>query len=227
MELFYGLIKIDNEFLASHPFFTIALLTIIAIFLFLLTLSKPLLRFLTFFKQAYFSVPRVRRKVDWTAECKDRQGWIQKGDAIVLGLEGKNLRELTFLLEPKGRPKNWRGGFIIGNPAFSPNSIVDSQNAITCHIGSPPVLDGSIPVWIYDKNHERNHPYSTLVKSENRNPTGFSVKVNENNFLTIEVDEQLVYAKRIDSSFRKKVYLLAWGDNSNCSVKFSSITYYI
>lgn len=227
MELFYGLIKIDKEFLASYPFFSISLLVIILVFLFILTLVKPLLKFLISLKRVYLSVPKVRRKEDWVADCRERRGWLQKGDAKALELEGKYLRELTFIVEPVGNPRNWRGGFIVGNPTFSPTSIVDSQNAITCHVGAPPVLDEAIPVWIFDKDHERVNPYSTLVKSGSGKDVRFLVKVSDSNFLTIEVQGQVVYAKQIDPSWREKVYLLAWGDETDCRVKFSGNSYYI
>lgn len=227
MELFFGLVKINKDFLTSYPLFAISLLVIIVTFLFTLTLGRPLLKFLSSIKKAYLSVPRIRRKEDWIADCRERRGWIQKGDAMALELEGKYLKELAFIVEPEGHPDNWRGGFMIGNPTFSPTSIVDSQNAITCHVGVPPILDEAVPVWIFDENHERNNPYSTLVKSTGERTVRFLIKVNDDNFLTIEVQGQIVYAKRVDSSFRKKVYLLAWGDEANCRVRFSGTTYYI
>ncbi len=227
MELFFGLVKIDRDFLSSYPLFAISLLVIVVIFLFILTLGRPLLRFFDFLKKAYLSVPRIRRKEDWVADCRERRGWLQKGDAMALKLEGKHLRELTFVAEPEDNPSNWRGGFMIGNPTFSPASIVDIQNAITCHVGVPPILDEAVPVWIFDESHERNNPYSTLVKSTGERAVRFLIKVNEDNFLTIEVQGQIVYAKKVDSSMRKKVYLLAWGDEADCRVRFSGTTYYI
>lgn len=227
IELFWGFIKIDKDFLSSYPLFAIAILVITVVFLFILTLGRPILRFIDSLKKVYLSVPRIRRKEDWTANCRERRGWLQRGDAIPLELDGKYLKELTFIVEPMGNPHNWRGGFIIGNPTFSPTSIVDSQNAITCHVGAPPSLDEAIPVWIYDENYDRNNPYSTLVKSGREKTIRFLLKVNDDNFITIEVQGQVVYAKRIDSSLRKKIYLLAWGDDTNCRVKFSGINYYI
>lgn len=227
MELFYGLIKIDKEILTSYPLFVLSVFVILVIFLFVFTLGKPLLKSLGSIKKAYLSVPRIRRKEDWIAHCRDRRGWLQKGDAMPLELEGKYLRELTFVVEPEANPDNWRGGFIFGNPTFSPISIVDSQNAITCHVGSPPIFDEAMPVWVYDSEHERNHPYSALVRSSGRGSIVFLVKINDDNYLTVEAQGQLLYARKIDASMRKKVYLLAWGDGSDCKVKFSGITYYI
>lgn len=227
MELFWGLVKIDKDLLSSYPFFAFSFLVILVLALFITTLGKPVLKFLASFKQAYLSVPRIRRKDDWIADCRDRKGWIQKGDAMVLELDGRYLKELTFVVKPEGNPNNWRGGFIIGNPTFSPITIVDSQNAITCHVGEPPIFDEAIPVWVYDEEHERNHPYSAIVKSSGERSATFLVRISEDNYLTVEVQNQVVYAKRIDSSMRKKVYLLAWGDESDCKVKFSGITYYI
>ena len=226
MELFWGLVKIDKDLLSSYPFFALSFLVILVIALFVATLGKPFLKFLSSLKKVYLSAPRIKRKDDWIADCRNRRGWIQKGDAIALELDGKYLRELTFVVEPEGQPSNWRGGFIIGNPTFSPISIVDSKNAITCHVGEPPVFDEAIPVWVYDEVYERNNPYSAIVKSSGERNATFLVRISEDNYLTVEVQNQVVYAKRIDSSMRKKAYLLAWGDDSDCKVKFSGITYY-
>ncbi len=227
MELFWRLVKIDRDFLLSYPLFVISILVITIIALFILTLGRPLLKFFSSIKKAYLSVPRVRRKDDWIADCRERRGWLQRGDAIALELDGKYLRELSFIIEPQGKPSNWKGGFMIGNPTFSPTTIVDSQNAITCHVGTPPTLDEAVPVWIYDADHDRNNHYSTLVKSDKHRVVRFLVNVNDDNFVRIEVQGQVVYAKRIDPSLRKKAYLLAWGDEVDCRVKFSGITYYI
>ncbi len=226
MEILYGLIKIDKEILLSNNFFITALLAILLVFLFILLLLKPTVSMLLSIKKAYFSVPRIRKKEDWVARSRERKGWLQGAVAQVLNLDGKYLKELVFTVQPIGKPKNWRGGFILGNPTFVPNVVVDNLNAITCHIGSHD-LEETTPVWIFDKEHDRNNAYNTLVKSLDSDYVDFSIKISDNNFLTIEVNGQVVYAEGIDSSFRKKLYLIAWGDGVECEVKFSKIIYYI
>lgn len=231
MELLYGLIKIDKEILTSNNTFVSILLKLILLIV-LLVLIKPLIEGLGFIirtfsiiKTSYLQIPRIKRKQDWTAVTKDRKGWMQGGDALALDFDGRYIKEVEFTVKPLNKPKNWRGGFILGNQLYSPNNIVDNLNAITCHVGSHDYEDTQ-PVWIYDESHGRDNPHSLLVRSSGKSESKFLVKVNDDNYLTIEINGQITYSRRIDASFRKKAYLLAWGDGTKCRIIFSNIVYY-
>ena len=48
-----------------------------------------------------------------------------------------------------------------------------------------------------------------------------------NNFLKVYANNQQIYSNRLDSSYRRRVYLLAWGDESDCKIKFENIVFSI
>lgn len=115
----------------------------------------------------------------------------------------------------------------MGNENFHPQFIVDEENAITIHAGSPPPIAKAIHIWKYDESHGRDNPDSTTVTAADKKRVHFLIEINDHNSLAVFVNNQQVFSKRIDSSFRKKVYLLAWGDNADCKVKFTEISYSI
>lgn len=162
---------------------------------------------------------------NWTSDCIQRDGRLQRCDFVNLDLKNKYLNNLTFktTLIWKNGP-TWRAGFIIGNPSFRPEGVVDSDNAITCHTGQPPESNNIHYIWLYDETHDRSHPYSTSTLRKQKT-TIFDVSITENNHLRININNQLVYNEGIPSNFRKKVYLIAWGDDNDCKVRFSEIKY--
>lgn len=174
--------------------------------------------------KAFSKFPRGYRHTDWIADCKERNGRLQRCDFEHLPLHGRRLHMLEFKIEPLNPEKNWRAGLIIGNPQCRPELVVDSTNAILCHTGEPPAPTSGKYIWAFDLEHTREQPYSTSVKILS-STISFSCEVSNNNFLRIGVENQSIYEKRIDSSFRKKLYLIAWGDSDNCKVKFTDIYY--
>lgn len=220
-------IELGSDVLFAYPTFTNMLLIIIAIAAVKIAFGKEIV-FLFIKGWESFTKRGIRKKHDdWVAVCKERDGWIQKGNAKPLNLEGRYLKKLTFEVSPVGKPSNWRGGFMLGNEKFQPQAIIDSDNAIMVHTGSPPPIAKAQHVWIYDKEHIINHPTSVAVTMSSKNKFTFSIEINDKNFLIVYANNQQVYSKQIESSYRKKIYLLAWGDYADCKVRFTNISFII
>lgn len=225
MELF-GFI-IDKEILFANPiflnvFFIISLLAIIRY-----VFGKEIKSLSLFIWSKITSRDRNKKIDDWKAVCVDRQGWKQKAVGRSLELENKHLKKLSFEVSPVGRPANWRGGFILGNEKYQPQNIIDSDNSLLFHVGSPPPIYQAQHVWFYDKDHKENHPASTTVTKENNTKLRFQVEIDKYHWLKVLVNGQQVYNSKIPSLFRNKVYLLAWGDHADCNVRFTNIRYII
>lgn len=222
-----GGFEISDSLLTQFPVFIFIFLTIIALSAIKIAFGKEIIWLFDYIKKGLTRRVKIKKHNEWIAICIEREGWRQKGDAEALDLEGKYLKKLSFSVSPIGKPENWRGGFILGNEKFHPQLIVDSKNAITIHTGRPPSIVMAQHIWMYDWNYTINHPNSTTVKLLNKNKLKFDININDNNFLSVHVNNQQVYSNKIDSSYRKKIYLICWGDHANCKVRFSDITYTI
>lgn len=217
--------KIDKELLLASPLF-------LNLFLIISLLAIVKLSFGTEIKNAvlYLLNKFITRDInkhinDWTAKCISRAGWKQKADGFPLELENRHLKKLSFEVSPIGKPDNWRGGFIIGNEKFHPQNIVDTNNSLLFHAGSPPPIAQAQYIWYYDYDHKEGNPASTTVTKENKRKIRFDVEINRYHWLKVLVNGQQVYNNKIQSLFRNKVYLLAWGDHADCKVKFTNIKY--
>jgi len=220
-------IELGSDILFTYPTFTNILLVIIAITVVKIAFGKEIV-FLFRKSWGSFTKRSVRKKHDdWVAICKERVGWIQKVNAKPLNLENRYLKKLTFEVSPIGNPSNWRAGFMLGNERSQPQMIVDSDNAVMIHTGSPPPIAKAQHVWIYDKEHVVNHPTFVAVTMLSKNKLTFNIEINDKNFLIVYANNQQVYAKYIQSSYRKKVYLLAWGDYADCKVKFTNVSFIV
>lgn len=164
---------------------------------------------------------------NWIAHCRQRKNWPQKQDTLGLDLKGRYLRTLTFSVTLMGNPLYWRAGFVLGNEKLRANEIVDSNNGITIHIGSEYAKSERIlPVWKYYDNFKRANPDFSTVKSENAGLRIFKINIDKNNFMQVWIQNELIFAQRINSSFRRRIYLKAWVDtNPDAKIKFRDIVY--
>lgn len=201
--------------------------TLVVLFLVKKIFGKQILQLLAFIKEKIADFANKQTHEDWTASCRERKDWPQKQDVISLDLKGRYLKSLTFSVSLVGNPEYWRAGFVVGNEKMKANEIVDTKNGITIHTGSGYEKQNKIlPVWKYYNEFERNNPDSSSVKSDNWGMRTFDVSINNNNFMQVKLQNEVIFAQRIDSSFRRKVYLKAWADNlPNCKVKFRNISY--
>ncbi len=175
--------------------------------------------------KSFFS--RKKAHSDWIASCRKRKHWPQKQDALALDLRGHYLKFLTFSITLTGNPNYWRAGFILGNEKLKANQIVETQNGITIHTGSGyDKREKILPIWKYYDNFSNNNPDFSLVKFEKMDKRVFVIDINSKNFMTVKVQGEVIFAKKIDSSFRRRVYLKAWVDaNPDCRIKFKNIKY--
>ena len=225
MELFG--FKVDKEILLSSSLFLNSFLVILFLAIVKLAFGKEIKSVALFFWDK-FTTRNKNKKIDkWIAKCIERQGWKQKADGYPLELEGRHLKKLSFEVSPLGRPTNWRGGFIMGNEKYQPQSIVDTDNSVLFHAGSPPPIAQAQYIWYYDKDHIENYPASTTVTKENKTKIRFKIEINNNNYLKVLVNGQQVYNTKIPASFRDKAYILGWGDHADCRVEFNDIKYTI
>lgn len=201
--------------------------TLVVLFLVKKIFGKQILQLLVFIKERFVDFTNRQTHDDWTASCRERKDWPQKQDVISLDLKGRYLKSLIFSISLVGDPKYWIAGFVVGNEKMKANEIVDTKNGITIHTGSGYEKQNKIlPVWKYYNEFERNNPDSSSVKSDNWGMRTFEVSINNNNFMQVKLQNEVIFAQKIDSSFRRKVYLKAWADElTNCNVKFRKITY--
>lgn len=218
-----GGFELSSEILRDFPIFAYVLLIIIALLLVKVAFGKEIVWLIKRIGEYFSARDKTEKHDDWVAECVQREGWGQKGDAESIDLEGRYLKAFDFTLIPIGKPVNWRAGFILGNERFQPQAIVDKENAITIHVGNPPSIARAQYVWAYDWNYGRDNPYSITVKTLKDKRTYFKVTINSDNFLTVHINNQQIYSNRISPSYRKKVYLLAWGDEADCKIQFENI----
>jgi len=201
--------------------------TLVVLFLVKKIFGKQILQLLVFIKKKIADFMNRQTHEDWTASCRERKDWPQKQDVISLDLKGRYLKSLTFSVSLAGNPEYWRAGFVVGNEKMKANEIVDTKNGITIHTGSGYEKQNKIlPIWKYYNGFGRNNPDPSSVKSDNWGMRTFDVSINNNNFMQVKLQNEVIFAQRIDSSFRRKVYLKAWADNqSDCKVKFRDIFY--
>jgi hypothetical protein len=223
-------ITIPEWILQQNPWFILALLIVIALSIFKLAFGSEIKSLLLWIagtlKSKFEKADKKRRVDDWVADCRQRDGWKQKADANFIDLEGRYLKKISFEVKPVGRPENWRAGFIMGNEKFKPQDVVDTLNAITIHVGCPPIFKNGTHVWRYDKEHPANHAEEAPVLLSKE--CNFNLEITPNNSLKVHIGNQIVYSKRIESSFRQKLYLLAWADDANnCKVNFKNIKFAI
>ena len=137
------------------------------------------------------------------------------------------LQSLDFTVSLIGNPKFWRAGFMLGNEKFLAHESVKPEKAITIHTGSHSDKESNLlAVWKYYNGYSNNNPDSSTVKSEDTKNIAFSVNINSKNFMTVKVQDDVVFAQGIDSSFRRRLYLKAWADDKpNYKVRFKDIEY--
>ena len=200
---------------------------LIVLFLVKKIFGNQILQLLVFIRERIAHFTSRQTHEDWTASCRERKDWSQKQDVISLDLKGRYLKSLTFSISLAGNPEYWRAGFVLGNEKMKANEIVDTKNGITIHTGNGYEKQNKIlPVWKYYNKFSRNNPDSSSVKSDNWGMRTFSVSINKNNFMQVKLQNELIFAQRIESSFRRKAYLKAWADSyPNCKIKFRNIKY--
>ena len=201
--------------------------TLVVLFLAKKIFGEQILQILVFIKEKIIDFTSTQTHEDWTASCRERKDWPQKQDVISLDLKGRYLKSLTFSVSLAGNPEYWRAGFVVGNEKIKANEIVDIKNGITIHTGSGYEKQNKIlPVWKYYNEFGRNNPDSSSVKSDNWCMRTFSLNINKNNFMQVKLQDELIFAQKINSSFRRKVYLRAWADDRpDCKVKFRNVRY--
>jgi hypothetical protein len=200
---------------------------LIVLFLTKKIFGKQIFQILFFIREKVVDLRNRQTHEDWTASCRKRKDWPQKQDVLNLDLKGRYLKSLTFSVSLKGNPEYWRAGFVLGNEKIKVNEIVDTKNGITIHTGSGYAKQNKIlPVWKYYNEFVRNNPDSSSVKSDNWGMRTFNLSINKNNFMQVKLQDEVIFAQRIDSSFRRKVYLKAWADDyPDCKIKFRNIRY--
>lgn len=201
--------------------------TLVVLFLVKKIFGGQILQLLVFIREKITDFTGRQTHEDWTASCRARKDWSQKQDVISLDLKGRYLKTLTFSVSLAGNPVYWRAGFVAGNEKMKANEIVDTKNGITIHTGSGYEKQNKIlPIWKYYNEFGRNNPDSSSVKSDNWGMRTFNVSINKNNFMQVKLQDEVIFAQRIDSSFRRKVYLKAWADDHlDCKIKFRNIAY--
>ena len=175
--------ELTSETLQKFPIFGYILLILITLSAIKLAFGKEIIWLIKKVWEKFLKRDQSRTHNDWIANCINREGWYQKGDAEFINLEERYIKKLSFNIYPIGKPTNWRAGFILGNEKFHPQQIVDKDNAITIHAGSPPPIARAQHFWIYDWNHGRDKPDSTTIKMIDKRKIYFKISVNNNNFL--------------------------------------------
>ncbi len=164
---------------------------------------------------------------DWLAHCRTRKHWPQKQDALVLDLKGSLIKSLSFSVTLTGSPQLWRAGFVLGNEKLRANNIIDTNNGITIHTGSEyDKKEKLLPIWKYYNDFKHNNPDFSSVKFDAMDERVFIVEINRENFMKVKVQGEVIFAQKIDKSFRRRVYLKAWADDGDdCKLKFKKIKY--
>lgn len=189
--------------------------------------GRQILDLLIFIREMIVDFASKQTHEDWIASCRERKDWPQKQDVISLDLKGRYLKSLSFSISLVGNPEYWRAGFVIGNEKMRAEEIVDTKNGITIHTGSGYSKQNKIlPVWKYYNEFGRNNPDSSSVKSDHWGLRTFVITIDKNNFMQVKLQDEIIFAQRIESSSRRKVYLKAWADSyPNCKIKFRDIKY--
>jgi len=175
-----------------------------------------------------FKELRSRQKIsDWTAECKNRRNISQKQDTKNIDLKGQYIRSIKFTVVLDKSTKFWRTGFMMGNEKNFANNIVDTENAITIHAGSLDSEENNLlPIWKYYGDFKRENPDSSGVILEDKSNIEFSLTINDSNFMTVRVEDDVVFAQKIKPDFRRRFFLKAWADDkSDYNVIFKDIEY--
>jgi len=169
----------------------------------------------------------IRKMPDWIAECKNRSDIPQKQDIKPIDLRGQYLKGVKFTVSLIGDPEFWRVGFMIGNEKYFAHNIVDTNNAITIHTGSGyNKKDKLLPVWKYYGEFKHNNPDSSSVSTVDISNIDFILDINEDNFMVVRIENEVVFAQKINPSFRRRIFLKAWADDQpDFKVKFSNIKY--
>ena len=204
------------------------LISILLVFLLLKLVFGKQISHLVFLARGYL-IDFFSRKShdDWIAHCREREHWPQKQDALGLDLKGRYLKSLNFAITVMGNPQHWRAGFVLGNEKLKANQIVEPQNGITIHTGSDyNKREKLLPVWKFYEKYSQNNPDFSSVKFEDMAEGKFSISITNDKFMRVKVQNEVIFAQRIDSSFRRRVYLKAWVDTSpDCKIKFENIEY--
>lgn len=171
---------------------------------------------------------RSKQKIsDWTAVCKSRRNISQKQDTKNIDLKGQYIQSIQFTVVLDKSVKFWRAGFMMGNEKNFANNVVDTENAITIHAGSLDDEENSLlPIWKYYGEFKRENPDSSGVILEDKSNIKFSIMINENNFMTVRVEDDVVFAQKIKPDFRRRVFLKAWADDKpDYEATFKDIQY--
>ncbi len=164
---------------------------------------------------------------DWTAKCKKKPDIPQKQDIKTIDLKGQYIQSIKFTINLVGNPKFWRAGFMMGNEKNFAHNIVDTENAITIHTGSGyNKKNNLLPIWKYYGEFKQNNSDSSSVISEDIKNIKLFLTINENNFMTVRIENDVVFAQRIEPSFRRRFLLKAWADaNPDYKINFKDIKY--
>ncbi|OGM20434.1 hypothetical protein A2714_01230 [Candidatus Woesebacteria bacterium RIFCSPHIGHO2_01_FULL_38_9] len=200
---------------------------LLILFLLKKTFGDQIFRILNVLKELISASINRKKNDDWMAFCRTRKYWPQKQDSFSLDLKGMYIKSLDFTVFPISNPQHWRAGFVIGNEKLKANEIVDTTNGITIHTGSD--LDDQekiIPIWKFYNGFDHNNPDSSLVNSKGLKEIKFSLIISNENFMRVKVENDLIFAQKVDASFRRRVYLKGWVDTSqDCEIKFKNINY--
>lgn len=148
---------------------------------------------------------------------------LQGADVKEINLKGKLLQELNFKITPKS--KYWRAGFKITTPNGVSLPLL-SSHSILIHVGSNDGKNVGITTYHFEGDlTTKVHKDDIVADTKSGDEIKISVTINEKNFLQCLIDGRLQFESRIDSSLRKKLFLLAWGDGNNYEVDFRDILY--
>lgn len=204
------------------------IISILVVFLLLkMIFGKQISYVISYLRDLLLGHITKKSHIDWTAHCRERRNWPQKQDALGLDLKGRYLKSVSFTISVVGKSQHWRAGIVLGNEKLKANQIIDTNNGITIHTGSDyDRKDKLLPIWKYYENFSHNNPDFSSVKSEGSGDVDLALNVNNKNFMQVKIQNEVIFAQRIQPSFRRRIYIKAWTDTSpDCKVKFKNITY--
>lgn len=204
-----------------------AISILVVLFLVKLIFGKTINTLVLYVRDKLSAVLNKKTCQDWIAYCRERKNWPQKQDALSLDLKGRYIKSLNFSITVRGKPQYWRAGFVLGNEKLIAQQIVDNKNGVTIHTGSDyDKKEKLLPVWKYYDNFSNGNPDYSSVKFEKMDERNFSISISNDNFMKVKLQDEVIFAQRINPLFRRRVYLKAWADTKpDCKIKFKKITY--
>lgn len=165
------------------------------------------------------STPTYKKIIQpWTSVKKNENS--QGVDYLEIDLKAKLLKVLTFKL--RSDSNYWRAGFKL----VAPNAVESLPNLLT---------DKSFLFHVY---RDDNGKYGLLIYHDGNTESAIqksihpkddeitiTIERDERNYVRCFVDNSLEYNKRFNPELFKKLFLVAWGDESECRVLFEDIAY--